>query len=149
MKSFDKYKLILEHFRKNSRISLTELSKRTKIPVSTLFEKLKLFEDELIIKKHTSLLDFPQLGYDVRTQVLIEANNKEELQVFLKKHPKINSVFRINNGFDFLIEAVFTNMGELDAFLKELGNQKVKKTKEYFVLEDVKREGFMEHVISY
>lgn len=140
----DKYLRIIEHFRSNSRVRLTDLSKKTQIPVSTLFEKLKFFEENNLISKHTSLLNFQELGYDVRTQLLIKANKKDDMQKYLTKHSSVNSIYRINNGFDFLIEAVFENIPCFDKFLKELDKVGLEKSEEFFVLEDLKREGFME-----
>ena len=135
---------MLGRFRNNSRMSLTKLSKETHIPVSTLFDKLKEYESNNIIKKHTSLLDFKKLGYDVKTQMLITADKdtRDDLQKFLVQNPKVNSVFRINNGFDFLIEGIFRNMNELDDFAKSLDALNPKEKKEFFVMEDIKREEF-------
>lgn len=144
MKIDDKNSQVLSHFRTNARISLTELSKQTKIPVSTLFEKLKTFEENNFITKHTSLIDFSRLGFDIRVQILIESTDKTELSLFLSKNSNVNNVFRINNGFDFLVEAIFSNISELDVFMQDLKNQHVKKTKEFFVLEELQRERFME-----
>ena len=136
---------MIGYFRNNSRTSLTKLSRITRIPVSTLFDKLKEYEKSNIIKKHTSLVDFKKLGYDVKTHMLITANKdmKDNMQRFLVQHPRVNSVFRINNGFDFLIEAIFRNMNELDEFVKSLEEMNPKEKKEYFVMEDIKREEFL------
>ena len=59
---------IISHLRNNARIPLTTMSKLTKIPVSTLFDRLKTNEDD-IITKHTSLLDFAKLGYNARVNL--------------------------------------------------------------------------------
>jgi len=136
---------MLGFFRNNSRTSLTKLSKLTKIPVSTIFDKLKEYESIKLIRKHTALLDFKKLGYDIRTQILITADrtSREDLQKFLLKHKKINTIFRINNGYDFLIEAIFKNMEELDTFTKSLEVFNLKEKKEFFIMEDIKREEFM------
>lgn len=136
---------MLGFFRNNSRTSLTKMSRLTKIPVSTIFDKLKEFEKNSLIRKHTSLLDFKKLGYDIRTQILVTANKdtRNQLQNFLIKHPKVNTVFRINNGFDFLIEAIFKNMNDLDDFTKNLDEHNPKEKKEFFIMEDIKREEFM------
>lgn len=141
----DKNSYLLSYFRSNARISLTQLSKQTKIPVSTLFERLKSFEENNYITKHTSLINFNQLGFDIRVQILVESIDSKQLSLFLSNNTNINNVFRINNGFDFLIEAIFSNISELDAFMQDLKNQPVKKTKEFFVLEELERERFMEH----
>lgn len=140
-----KYLPIIRHFRLNSRIRLTDLSKKTRIPVSTLFEKLKLLEEGRFISKHTSLLNFSEMGYDIRTQLLLKATNTDELRSFLIKNNNVNSIYRINNGYDFLIEVVFENMGSFDEFIKQLNQFNVKKSEEFFVLEDIKREGFLEY----
>ena len=143
----DKEILMLSHFRNNSRISLTKLSKLTKIPVSTIFDKLKDYERKNLIKKHTSLIDFRKLGYEIRTQILItaEKEKRDPLQNFLVNHPRINTVYRINNGFDFLTEAIFRNMNELDEFMISLDEYNPKQKKEFFIMEDIKREEFMTH----
>lgn len=136
--------MMLSHFRNNSRISLTKLSKLTKIPVSTLFDKMKQFESISLIKKNTVLLDFKKIGFDIKNIMLLSCkNNKEELQKFLLKHPKVNNVFKINNGFDFVIEAVFKNLNDMNEFLKQLERYEIIDKKEFFILEDLKREAFM------
>jgi len=136
---------VISHFRQNSRTSLTKLSRLTKIPVSTIFDKLKEYEKKNIIMKHTSLIDFKTLGYDIRTQMLLTAqkDSRGELQKFLVMHPRVNTVFRINNGYDFLVEAIFKDMNELDKFSKEIEDFNPKEKKEFFIMEDVKREEFM------
>ena len=138
---------MISHFRNNARQSLTNLSKMTKIPVSTIFDKLKEYEENSLIKKHTSLLDFKKLGYDIRTQILLTAGTegREKLQKFLMMHPRVNTIYRINNGFDFLIEGIFRNMTELDSFGAELDAQKPLDKKEFFIMEEMKREEFLSY----
>lgn len=137
--------LILSYFRNDARISLTKLSKLTRVPVSTIFDKIREYKRTNIIKKYTSLIDFKKLGYEIRIQILLSAgkDNRDVLQKFLVQHPKVNNVFRINNGFDFLIESFFRDMQELDVFTKELEEFNPLQKKEFFVMEDIKREEFL------
>jgi Lrp/AsnC family transcriptional regulator, leucine-responsive regulatory protein len=143
----EKELLLISRFRENSRTSLTKLSRLTKIPVSTLFDKIKEYEKTNLIRKHTALIDFKMLGYNVKTQILVMAKkeNKEELQKFLMRHPKINTVFRINNGYDYLAEAIFKDLEELDEFTRKLEEYEPIEKKEFFVMEDIKREEFLSH----
>ena len=136
---------LLSYFRNNARISLTKLSRMTNIPVSTIYDKLKDYERKKLIKKSTAIIDFRKLGYEIRNQILISAkkDNKEELQKFLIKHPKVNTIYRINNGYDFLIETVFKNMNEMDEFMKSLEIFEPANKKEFFIMEDLKREEFL------
>jgi len=117
----------------------------THIPVSTIFDKLKYYEKNELIKKHTTILDFRKLGYELKIQVLITAkrDNRDELQKFLISYPRVNTIYRINNGYDFLIEAYFKNMQELDEFMQKLDIYEPAEKKEFFVMEDIKREEFL------
>ena len=138
--------LLLSHFRANARNSLTRISKKTNIPVSTIFDRLKDYEQD-VITKHTSLLDFKRLGFDVKTQVLfrIEHGLRDDFQSFLSRHPRVNSIYRVNNGFDFLVEAIFVDMNDLDRFFEEAKLKGALDRQEFFVLEDLMREAFLAH----
>ncbi len=138
---------VIGYFRANARMSLTKLSKATKIPVSTLFDKLRDFENRKIIQRHTAIIDFKKLGYDIKLQILlaVDKDKKETLQKFLSRHPRVNTILRINNGYDYMIEAIFKNMEELDEFTKNLEEHEPKDKKELYIMEDIKREEFLTH----
>jgi len=137
--------LILSNLRKNARMSLTNMSKKTQIPISTIFDRLKVHEASLI-KKHTSLLDFEKLGYNTRANVCIKVDKdkREEVKAYLMRHQNINSVYKINNGYDFLVEAIFKHIKDLEDFL-ELVEERfhITERKVYYLIEDIKREEFM------
>jgi len=121
------------------------MSKATSIPISTIFDKLKVHENN-IIKKHTALIDFEKLGFSTRANICIKIDKEKrnEAKEYLIKHQNINSVFKINNGFDFLIEAVFKHIKDLEFFLDTLEERfNVVETQIYYLIEDIKREDFM------
>jgi len=134
----------MSYFRKNARESLTKLSKITHIPVSTIFDKLKEFEGT-VINKHTCLVDFRKLGFDIKVHMMFKVNKdaREEFQNFLLNNTRINSVFRINNGYDYLVEAIFRDMKELQDFSEKVEKYSVEQKQDFFVLEDIKREDFL------
>ena len=138
---------VLSHFRNNARESLTKMSKKTKVPVSTIFDRLREYENSSLIKKHTSIIDFKALGFGVRTHLVLRSDRskRDQLKDFLTKHNSVNNVFRISNGFDFFVEAIFKNLDELDIFNKLLENYKLEDRQEFFVMEDIKREDFLCH----
>ncbi len=139
---------ILSELRQNARMSLTKMSKKTQIPVSTIFDRLKLNEKNIIIK-HTSLLDFNKLGYNTRANITIKVNkeDKETLKQHLIRHHQINSVYKINNGFDFMVEGIFKHIIEMEDFLEQLEQKfNIIDKKSFFIIEDLKREAFMSNV---
>ena len=70
--------------------------------------------------------------------------DRDKLKSYLKEHQSINSLFKINNGYDFLAEGVFENVKELEDFLEMLEDKfKLKDKKVFYVIEDIKRENFL------
>lgn len=137
--------LLLSSLRANARETLTNISRKTNIPVSTIFDKLKAHENGTI-KKHTSIVDFSLLGFGTRANIALKVNKeeKDELKKFLMKNASVNSFYRINNGYDYLIEAVFRNILEMEEFCEKIDeNFRIKAKQVFYIIEDLKREEFL------
>ncbi|HLP79168.1 MAG TPA: Lrp/AsnC family transcriptional regulator [Acidobacteriota bacterium] len=136
--------MILSQFRRNARENLTTASRRTHIPISTLYDRLRKYEGT-IIRKHTSLLDFAKIGYGLKMQMVIKVapKDRKRLQEFLTKHPRVNSLFSISNGYDFIVELILKNLLEVSQFAEILEQFNVLDKHEFFVVEDIKREDFL------
>tara|TARA_Y100000310_G_C20610398_1_gene777706 strand:+ start:588 stop:1025 length:438 start_codon:yes stop_codon:yes gene_type:complete len=131
--------------RADSRMSLTKMSRKTQIPVSTLYERLKSYKAGLI-KKHTAIVDFSQLGFSARAKVLlkVEKSDRSSLRHHLMASPFTNGVYKVNNGFDFLVEFIFRNMKELEEHLEYLQeNFDMKDTKAFYIIDELKEEDFL------
>lgn len=141
--------LLMTYLRSNARENLTRISRLTSIPVSTIFDKLKEFEKDLI-KRHTTLIDFRKIGFDIKVNLLfrIPRSIREEFKEFLLTNENINSVFKVNNGFDFLVEAIFKDMNDMQRFNELLERFSIEAKQEMFILEDIKREGFLTNKIQ-
>ncbi len=134
--------LILHELRKNSRISLAEISRKIDIPTSTVFDKINSLNKKLI-KKHITIMDFPKMGYNIKVNYIIKAEKKDTLRNFLIDHKNVNTVYRTNNGSDFFVEGVFKNLKESQEFLESLTIFGIEKISEHFVVEELKRESFL------
>ncbi|MCX6709483.1 MAG: Lrp/AsnC family transcriptional regulator [Candidatus Woesearchaeota archaeon] len=136
--------LILSHLRKDSRKSIALISRETGIPISTIFDKIERLEKK-IIKKYTTIIDFSKIGYNFRVNFMIKARDdkKENVKNLLLLHPNINTLLRINNGYDFYAELVFHDLSELDSFNEKLSQAGAKESISHHIIEDVKREGFL------
>jgi DNA-binding Lrp family transcriptional regulator len=134
---------IVRHLRVNARETLTRLSKKTGIPISTLFDKLNQYKDDVILR-HTCLIDYTKLGFDLRVHLLFKVQkDKERFEKFITEHYQVNSVFKINNGYDYLVEAVFKNMRDFTEFMQGFDKFAIKDRKEFYVLQDLRREAFL------
>lgn len=137
--------LLISYLRQNARDTLTRLSRRTNIPVSTIFDRLKNYERRGTVK-HTAIVDFTKLGFHTRAKIAIKVARDERQAAgeYLAKHPNVNSVCRINNGYSFLFEGVFRNIVDLENFLEELDEKfEIAQKQVFYVIDDIIREGFM------
>lgn len=137
--------LLISFLRNNARETITNMSKGTNMPISTIFDMIKRYEKNVIMK-HTALIDFSALGYSTRVNIMISVDRKarEELKKFLKLDSKVNTVYRINNGFDFIVEAIFKNVKELQDFIEEIEEKfDITKRDVFYIIDDIKREGFL------
>lgn len=135
---------MLQALRGNSRLTLTQISRKTKIPISTLFDKLKVHEKNTILK-HTTIINFSKVGYDARVQFLIKTSSeqRDRLKAHLSSLDEVNTIFAITNGFDFLVEGIFPKINDVHEFKNNLQrNFSHIECHTHFVVEDVKREGF-------
>ena len=137
--------LIMSYMRKNSRTTLTEIAKRSSSPISTIYQKLKILRKD-VIKKNTAIIDFNKIGFYARAKFVLQANinHKKNLLEYLTNHNNVNSLYKINNGYDFLFEGIFKNMKDLEDFVENLRMKfKMKKCETYYIIEEAKREEFM------
>ena len=136
---------LLMQLRKDGRQSLTDMSRKINMPVSTIFDQVRARKED-VIKRFTSLLDFSMIGFNCRAQMVfrIRKEDRAEMQKHFLTHPNINSVYKINNGYDFLVEAVFRQLKEVDEFMEKVEEKfKVLEKKAYYIIEDIAREVFL------
>ena len=138
-------KIALAYLRSNARLSLTKLSKRTSVPVSTLFDRLS-GRFPRIVEKFTALINFASIGYHARAFIIMKVERQDRALVreYLEKQRCLNSLYKINNGFDFMAEVVLRTMAELEQFVDRLDDQFHFLQKDvYYVISDIHRERFM------
>ena len=136
---------ILTNLRQDARITLTRLSKKTGIPISTIFERLKVFVNSGLVK-FIAFADFARLGFVTRVLVAVKVDRRkrDEVRNYLVKHLNMNNVQRINNGFTFLAEAIFAHMEEAEDFVEDLESRfKIRKMRVFHILGDISRERFL------
>ncbi len=136
---------ILSHLRQDSRETLTTMSRETRIPVSTIFDKIRFFKESGVIRKNTSIVSFDRFGYTAEAMIFLAACQEErsKLSEVLLSSSNINSLYRINSGWDFMAEAIFPNMREMESFLEAIEEKvALSRQKVFYIIEDLRREDF-------
>lgn len=137
--------LILGCIRRNSRCGLADIRRKTKIPASTIFVRLRRIE-AFIVKRYVSFADFSYFGFGVRMAFALSAakKDKEKLKLFLSSCPNINNIYQTGDGFDFFVDAIFRNLAEADSFSDKLGSFRLKKMLVHHLIDDLKIEGMVD-----
>jgi DNA-binding Lrp family transcriptional regulator len=143
-----KLKTIIASFRNNARENLTTASRKIRIPISTIYDKLRRLESS-IITKYVTLLDFRALGYGLKLHTVLKVNPKYKDQVkgFLEHHPRINSVYAISNDYDYMVEVILKDIVEVTQFhtqLNQIGG--IEEKKDFYIVEDIQKEAFYNNV---
>ncbi|MFH1439799.1 MAG: Lrp/AsnC family transcriptional regulator [Candidatus Woesearchaeota archaeon] len=136
---------ILTSLRRNSREPISKISNETNTALSTIYDKLKRLEEKYI-KKHTSLLNFEKLGFKIKANVVINIDKKERetFRRFIEKTNIINSAYKVNHDFDFIIECIFKDYNQMKLFLEEMDDKfNIKERKVHHLIECIKQEDFL------
>ena len=134
---------ILACLRQNGRMPISKLSKKTGLPVSTIFDRLR---SRNCIERHVALLDFGSLGFSTKAIVLVRApkETKDALHKYLSMHFHINNLCRVNNGYDYCFECVFKTINELENFLESLEEKfDIKTRTAFYIINEIRREAFL------
>jgi DNA-binding Lrp family transcriptional regulator len=141
---------IISHLRNNARRKITEVSRLLEIPVTTIYDKIKLQERKGILKKHTSLLDFSKLGFNTNVFLALSTPKaqRDALQTYLMNHPNVNSLYRVDMDHDILVEVVFENISKLHEFIDHIEDKfELNQIITFSILQELKKEGFLANPI--
>jgi len=122
MKIDSSTKKILNALITDSRKSYRELAKEAHVSVATVSNKLKELKKEEILKQHTVLIDYDQLGYDIHVFINIRVSQGKEFIVEKKllNDFHVSSIYDTTGDFDVLVIARFKNRKDLDKYLKKI-----------------------------
>ena len=138
--------LIVSHLRQDARITLTRMSRETRIPVSTIFDKIRGYKETGLIKKNTAIVSFERFGYSTKALIFFSAHREDrgKLAGILQNSPNVNSLLRINSGWDFVAEVIFPNYKEIEDFIESIeGKVGLKDKKVSYIIEELKKEEFL------
>ena len=138
-------KKLLELLQNDSNINVKELSSKLKLSKTPIYERIKRYLREGIIKKYVAVLDSSKLEsvMVVFCSVSLENQKLEAIEQFKKEIddiPEVIECFLMGGISDFLIKVIVKDLQAYHQFssgkLASLPN--VSKIKSTFVLEEVK-----------
>lgn len=138
---------ILDALRKNARLSTQQIAKLTRIPITTVHNRIKKLGKEGVIKGYTVVVDNKKLGKPLAAYILITVDYKVlkeikksqyELVQQLLRHPAVESSAMITGVSDIIIKVRVSTVDQLNEFVTVyLRNvQGVEKTQTSIILNE-------------
>ncbi|MHA1729511.1 MAG: Lrp/AsnC family transcriptional regulator [Promethearchaeota archaeon] len=106
----------------DSRVSYRDISKKLRISVGTVHNRIKKMESRKILKGFLLNLDAEKLGYVLRFLILLSIDGRyiKEVLETIRTHPHITAVYQITGDFSAVIIGRFKVLEEFHMLLNKL-----------------------------
>ena len=138
---------ILGVLKENAKLTTSQISKKTKIPITTVHNRIKGLEKVGVIKGYTVVLDHKLLGEEVLVYILVTVNynipgkkiSQEDIANQIKKSQNVEEVNITTGENDMIVKARFGSISQLNDFItKTLRNiEGVDRTQTMVVLSEI------------
>jgi Lrp/AsnC family transcriptional regulator, leucine-responsive regulatory protein len=131
--------MIIKELKSDSRISMSELSRRVHLSPPAVRERVRQLEEQGIIKGFTIELDRRKMGYPIEAiiEATIKNNRYIDFKQLIQTYTNIDFCYRIAGEACFFLKAHFLDFEEAETFIDEL--QPLAHTKTNFIFSEVKR----------
>ena len=137
---------ILNLLKDNAKLTSSQISKLTRIPITTIHNRIKKLEKEKIIKNYTLNLNYEKLNKPLKAYILVSVTplshkniSQEDIGKKIKSFEDVNSVDIVTGATDLLVQIRAETMKTLNNFIThKLRNiEGIDKTQTMMVLEEL------------
>lgn len=133
---------ILEVLQSNSRVSISELSKKVNLSLSAVSERLKKLEGSNVIEKYTVILNSQALDKELSVIMNISLENPHQTSEFLnfvRNEDEILECHYITGEYDYVLKITTRNTATLENLMNRIkGISGIKRTQTNVVLSSLK-----------
>ena len=136
-------KKVLAEYLQDSRQSFREVARKIGVSSGTVASRIKEMEDNDIIKKYTTLLNYEKLGFELTavTEITVSEGMMIEVGNEISKIDHTVGVYNVTSDSDILVIAKFRSRASLSDFTKTiLKMEHVVRTKTHVVLNTLKED---------
>jgi len=134
---------ILRSLIKNSRITISQMSKEIDIPDATISNRLKKLENN-VIKRYTLIPDWQKIGLEITSIIIIqtESEKHELVKEKLSRLKAVSEVYSVSGEYDILIKVWVKSIEDLNQLInsKIRSIEGVEDLTEMIVMERVKED---------
>lgn len=133
---------ILEVLQANSRVSISELSKKVNLSLSAVSERLKKLESSNVIEKYTVILNSQALDKELSVIMNISLENPHltsDFLEFVRTEEEILECHYVTGEYDYVLKITTRNTATLENLMNRIkGISGIKRTQTNVVLSSVK-----------
>ena len=136
-------KKVLAEYLQDSRQSFREVARKIGISSGTVASRIKEMEENGVIKKYTTLLNYEKLGFELTavTEITVSKGMMIEVGTEISKIDHTVGVYNVTGDSDILVIAKFRSRSSLSDFTKTiLKLENVVRTKTHVVLNTLKED---------
>ena len=141
---------IIECLREHGRWSIQKIAKQTRIPITTVYHRMKRLEKERVIQRYSVQLDYIKMGLPLAAYVLMTVDYKGLKQINLTQYDlikklleekEVESCSMVTGGTDIILKMRVANVDELNEFITvKLRNvDGIEKTQTMIILNEVEK----------
>jgi DNA-binding Lrp family transcriptional regulator len=118
----DKDIKILEVLEENSRLGVKQISRKTGIPITTVFNRIKKLEEKGIIEGYKAIINKKKLGEEIEAFILVSIAytskiHQEDFSKMLQSMPEVQECFVISGATNVLIKVSVKDIDTLNEFI--------------------------------
>ena len=115
---------IISILKQNSRETIKEIARKTKLRPSTVHQRLKKLSASGAIEKFTVKLNDKLAGENFIVLVLVKGSTAEYIDKGAINDPHIKEIFGVTGEHDLLIKMKFGSIDEFNKFILKFRNRK-------------------------
>lgn len=139
----DKDLKIIEALQSNARLGVKQIARKTGIPITTVFNRVKRLEGTGIIKGYEVLIDNKKLGLELEAFILINLAytskfHQDDFCMELKSLPEVNDCYVISGATNILIKVSIKDIDALNEFIiQNLRKRGVENITTYIIIKEL------------
>ncbi len=146
----NKDRKIIECLREHGRWSVEKIAKQTRIPITTVYHRMKRLEKEGVIQRYSVEVDYTKIGMPLAAYVLVTVDYKALKEINLTQYDltkkllgekEVESASMVTGGTDIILKMRVADVNELNKFITvKLRNfDGIERTQTMLVLNEVEK----------
>ena len=133
---------IIEALQENARLGVKKVARKTGIPITTVFNRIRNMESRGIIKGYRLELDKKKLGKEIEAYILINIAytsdlHQEEFSMELNSLPEVDECYVISGATNILVKVSTKDIDTLNEFIiNNLRKKGVEHNTTYIIIKE-------------